>query len=110
MMMPMRGLVARMRRHTSNPSMPGSITSSRATSVSGFSWSLSRASSPVSASTTSYPARRRLITIKLRMLDSSSRTITFLMDSTFLSSDFHAAHSATTRLKPRRRPSSSRPQ
>ena len=77
--MPIFVLVARMRRQTSKPSMPGSMMSSRATLVSGFSLSLSSASSPLSASMTSYPARRRLMTIKLRMLDSSSSTNTFFI-------------------------------
>ena len=88
MMMPMRVLVARMRRQTSKPSMPGSMMSSSATRVSGNSFSFSRASSPVSASMTSYPARRRLMTMKLRMLDSSSSTITFLMVLAVLSLSF----------------------
>ena len=53
MMMPILVLVARMRRQTSNPSIPGSIISSSATLVSGFSCRRSSASSPLSASMTS---------------------------------------------------------
>ena len=83
MMIPIRVLVARIRRQTSNPSIPGSMMSSSATRTSGLSRSLSRASSPVSASMTEYPARVRLMTIKPRILDSSSRTSTFL-DMAFL--------------------------
>ena len=78
-MMPICVLVTRIRRQTSKPSIPGSIMSSSATLVSGFSLSRSNASSPVSASMTSYPARRRLMTMKLRMLASSSKTKTFFI-------------------------------
>ena len=46
--MPILELVARIRRQTSNPSIPGSMMSSSATLVSGFSFSFSSASSPVS--------------------------------------------------------------
>ena len=79
MMMPIFEPEARMRRQTSNPSISGSITSSSARQMSGLTFSFSRASSPLAASMGSKPLRRRLMTTKLRILDSSSKTKIFFI-------------------------------
>ena len=89
MMIPILEPVARMRRQTSKPSISGSITSSRARQMSGLTFSFSSAIIPFSASMGSYPLRFRLMTTKLRMLDSSSRTRIFFIYMNPLSSKSH---------------------
>ena len=64
-------LLRRIERHTSKPSMPGSMMSIRTTSV-GWRLNESRASSPLSASSTTQPSSSRAILTAVRMRSSSS--------------------------------------
>ncbi|MNP20194.1 hypothetical protein D3C76_1127570 [compost metagenome] len=76
--MPSFSLVSLILRHTSKPSIPGTITSNKAISISGTLCSLLSASFPSAASKTSKPLRFKLITIKLRIDSSSSKIRTLL--------------------------------
>ena len=63
--------VLRIERHTSNPSMPGSMMSMRTTSV-GARPKLSRACSPLAVSTTTQPSSSSASLTDARMRSSSS--------------------------------------